>query len=327
LRIVRGLAVRIEIEQLKADYFDSTALKESPIKLRRTNIKGKRYYYTAIDGKIKLYPSATTITKAVLPTSPYLISWISSLGEKEAKRYSISRAHYGSIMHIAFSKFLIAEEMNIPDDLEEIFNEYAENNNIQIEPEWCDDLAQDMIGFAQFGYEYDIEPIAIEIPLKCDGLGFACTVDLIARITVEEKGFYGEVYKSGPRKGESKETKQRLQKVAIIDYKSGRKGSYLDNEIQLELCKQAVIENFPELGDQMILNYHPKDWKSKPGYTINNQTGKHTIEVLKAYMEIYNSRFKIGSLNQRMYQGELKLRYEPDEAFHDFIPQEMLPRE
>lgn len=283
--------MRIDIEQLQADYFDSDALKESSVKLRRCNIKGKRYYYTAIEGEIKLYPSVTTITRAVLPTSPYLTSWIASMGEKDAKEYSKMKAHYGTIMHAVFSRFLIAKKISIPEDVEAIANEYAEKEKISIENGWIDDLCQDVSGFAQFCIDYEIKPLAIEVPLHSTRLVCAGAIDLIAEITIEEKGFWGEEYKSGEKKGHPKETKRKVNAIAIIDYKSGRNGSYLDNEVQLAFYEQIVEENFPEichLAGVKLLNYHPKDWKSTPSYTVHDQTNKHPLNILQNYIELYN---------------------------------------
>lgn len=95
-------------EEMKALFFDSTALIEPEYKLFQLNSNGQRYYYLFDDtGTPKFYPSVTTILAQTLPKSPFLINWIAEKGIEEAERYRDERAAYGTFMHAAFEELLI----------------------------------------------------------------------------------------------------------------------------------------------------------------------------------------------------------------------------
>jgi len=82
----------------------------------------------------------------------------------------------------------------------------------------------------------------------------------------------GEVYKSGAKAGEPKESKQARKVTAMIDYKSGRKGFYVSHEIQLKIYQELFEAVFPEDPIEKLYNFSPKDWRTSPSYNLKDQT-------------------------------------------------------
>jgi hypothetical protein len=78
--------------------------------------------------------------------------------------------------------------------------------------------------------------------------------------------------KSGPNKGQLKQVNIEKEVIAIVDFKSGRKGFWESHEIQLKAYQWMVDENYPDLKVEKVFNWSPKDWKSKPTYTLTRQT-------------------------------------------------------
>lgn len=171
-----------------------------------------------------------------------------------------------------------------------------------------------------------MEPLAIEVSLISQQ-GYAGTVDLVCDMDWEYKGFFGETYKSGEQKGKPKETKEKRRIKAIVDFKSGRKGFYEANEIQMEACRRLVVENF-RFEPDMLFNFSPKEWRTTPGYNLKDQTdslpkGKfeHLVEIAKIE--------KLMDVRQIcIYQGELKFGQSPCEDhfkkvdMNDFLRQQ-----
>jgi hypothetical protein len=104
---------------------------------------------------------------------------------------------------------------------------------------------------------------------------------------IEVKGFNGEVYKSGPNKGKPKESKSIKKIIAIVDFKTGRKGFWESYEIQLLAYKMLVEENYPDLKIDALYNWSPKDWRSNPDYNFKDQTNTRAQRKLPYLIELY----------------------------------------
>ena len=113
---------KLTYEECKALYFDSEALLEPTRTIYRlSGHLGGRYYYAFDEaGEIQFYISVTNKIQKTMPTSPFLIDWIASMGRKEAKAYANFRADYGSLMHIKFSSLLINKSVDLTDLEEEV---------------------------------------------------------------------------------------------------------------------------------------------------------------------------------------------------------------
>lgn len=274
----------LQITEVKPDYLNSDILMMPDYRLKRIDSKGYRYYAVEQpDGEYRFFISNTSLIEATTPTPQSLIDWM--LNTPNHKEYARERADYGTIMHIMFGWFMIERSVSLI-DLDTRLRAVAAANGIDFKEYWSNDLKDDLLAFAAFVHEHNVEPLAIEVSLVSKD-GYGGTLDLVCRMDWEYKGFYGEVYKSGERKGEAKETKETRRIVAIVDFKSGRKGFYESNEIQMEACRRLCIENFNVTPDKLF-NFSPKEWRNTPTYNLKDQTdavpkGKfqHLVEIAK----------------------------------------------
>ena len=228
--------------------------------LKRTDgYTDKRYYFDTETGKF--YISATSFCSSVLPENPYLVKWKQSLGEFEANRQSKLAAHYGTCMHICAEEFLSRESYTF-NMMHMRMLEYMNENNIDedLESRWLKDLTNDMLAFAQFCFEKEVDPINIELWAKKDiteAGGIAGTIDLECNL------------KFG-----------RSKVHAIVDLKSGRKGFYDAHILQLHLYNMVVPVD-------MLFNWSPTEWKGDtPTYKFVNQTKSNMATKLKHYIEL-----------------------------------------
>lgn len=254
------------IEEMTAMFFDG-ALIEPPYKVWQLNSKGHRYYYKFDDnGTPEFYPSVTTILSQTMPQSPFLIKWIADKGIDEAERYKAERAAYGTFMHAQFEELIINRAYDL-DGLKGKLKEYIEVYRL---PDdfiyYADDLKKDVLAFAQFVLDYDVRPLAVEIALVHPYYKYAgmidCPCTMLAKIGGDE----------------------RIN--AIVDFKSGRKGFYEENEIQLGMYRDMWNVNFEQFPVTRIFNFSPKDWRKRPSYNLKEQTDSPNIRKIPYLLEI-----------------------------------------
>lgn len=279
-------SAKLSIEECKSLYFDDDVLLEPVRRLYRiNNYKNGRYYYSYDkNGDPIFYISVTNMIAQTMPTSPHLIKWIAEKGIEEAENYKEERADYGTLMHITFQKLLIEKTLNL-DEIDELVEGYCNETGNKKEAEnWADELKSDVLAFAQWVIDFNVKPVFIEVVLGSDTELYGGAVDLGCYLDMEVKGFFGEKYKTGPRKGPDKETKMKKRAFAIVDFKSGKKGFYENNVIQLQAYKKLALQNFPQLGDQEIylFNFSPKNWRTEPSYNFKDQTYSKSADKLEA---------------------------------------------
>lgn len=246
------------VEEVRALFFDETALHEAPQQIYRLDRAGHRYYYAFDEnGEPDFYPSITTLISQTLPTSEFLIKWIADKGYTRAEEYKNERAKYGTFMHGEYADMLISRVYNL-DGLKANLISYMEANNLPFNfVDYADDLRKNMLSLAQFMIDYDVEPLAVEIPLIHPVMGFGATLDLPCWITIKGK---------------------RVR--ANIDFKSG-KNFYEANEVQLHAQKEVWNYHFPEQHIERVFNWRPKDWRQKPTYQFEEQTNSLNAQKLK----------------------------------------------
>lgn len=255
------------VEEMKAMFFDKDTLIEPPYKVWQLNSKGHRYYYRYDEnGNPEFFPSVTTILSQTLPKAPYLIEWIAKKGIEEAERYKGERAAYGTFMHAAFEELLINRAYDL-DGLKGKLKEYIDVYRL---PDdfiyYADDLKNDVLAFAQFVLDYDVRPLAVEIALVHPFYKYAGMIDCPCTMLEKIGG------------------KERIN--AIVDFKSGRKGFYEDNEIQLGMYRDMWNVNFEQFPVTRIFNFSPKDWRKKPSYHLKEQTDSPNLRKIPALLEI-----------------------------------------
>lgn len=272
----------LSIEAVRAAYFDANALREPDYRLYRIMTPKGRFYYTLNEGVPELYIGVTTMLGAVIPKPQGLIKWIADMGWLKSQEYMKERAYYGTLLHSQVEKFMISRLYDFT-IVDQVVEEYVAKENIVVDTQtWIQDLRKDMMGFVQFCHDYKVEPIAVEIMLVHPE-GYSGTIDLICYMDIEVEGEWGEVYKSGEKKGQPKITKKTFRMLCVVDIKSTRKGTnHEEKDVQLEAYKQLIEANFPDLKIERLFNWSPKDWRGKtPTYTLNDKTD--SVEMKKFY--------------------------------------------
>lgn len=282
------IAPGMTVEQIQAEFFNEDALQEQPEPVYRLDSSGHRYYYTFDeDGEPRFFVSVTTLIKQTLPTSPQLIKWIADMGYEESQRYAADRAAYGTFMHAQIAELIINRSYDL-DKLRERLKLYIESEKLPADfIGYADDFKKDLLAFAQFMKDTKLKPLAIELVLTNKEDGYAGAIDLCAEITIEEKGFFGETYKTGANAGKPKETKRERAIRAIIDFKSGRKGFFPEHEIQLHAYKKMWNMNFEAHQVERVYNWSPKDWRgTTPSYNFKDQTESKNAKKLPYLVEL-----------------------------------------
>jgi len=238
--------------------------------LKRIDGYGERWYFDT--QTLRTYLSCTSFCKKVLPESKYLVDWKVKHGEQGAYEQLQKAAHYGTFMHAVIEEYCkalkyaqaFAIDPGSPlyawKEIQDLCEDYCTEHRIMyLEDRFLKKIRKDILAFAQFAWEKNIEIINIEQFLSwdiTDEAGLAGTVDL-------------EVFMDFNRK--------RVR--AIIDMKSG--GIWESAELQLHVYKMML----PEV--DMVFNWSPNDWRlgKKPSYTLKNQTNSTMAAKLPNYIE------------------------------------------
>jgi hypothetical protein len=203
----------------------------------------------------------TTLIKNTLPTPPSLIKWIADRGQEDSQSEALERANYGTFLHLCCAELMMKGKF----DLEKLQNKltaYILQNEIVQTKGWLEDLKKDILAFAQFIIDYNVKPLAIEICLYHPEDGYAGAIDLVCEMDWK---------------------KARIR--AIIDLKSGRKGFYESNEIQLQAYANMWQIHFQETLDK-VFNWSPKDWRKSPTYNLKDQTDSPNAKKLPMLVEL-----------------------------------------
>ena len=288
---VYNLAPEVTAEEMQAVFFNENALRVPNFRLYQLNTKGTRYYYILDDmGNPTFFPSVTTILHEVSPRNPFLEKWRAEMGLKEAEAYTQERANYGTFLHGQIEKLLVARSYDL-DNLKAELAKYVEREQLPLSfVNYAEDLKRDMLAFAQFAIDYDIQPLCIEQSLY-SSKGYAGMIDLVANMrvyTTAEEAKARE--KKGEKWTEKDEEKYSERIIAMVDFKSGRKGFYESHIHQLYLYRDMWAEHYPDLPIQSVFNWSPKDWRKTPSYNFECQDDAIDPRITACLLEQYQLR-------------------------------------
>lgn len=255
------IAPGMTVEEIRAVYFNADALKEPAYRLFQLNSDGHRYYYRFNDaGEPEFYPSVTTLLKQVMPTPPALLDWMIANGKDGSAEKRDLAAAYGTFMHGQFETLIINRRYDF-DSVPATLLTYMERENLpeKVFAEWLPKVRKDVLAFAQFIKDWNVKPLAVEIGLYHPKFHYAGCLDLPCVMT-------------DPKTGKSF--------VAIVDFKSGRKGFYEEHELQLHLYREMWNAHYPEMPVARVFNFSPKDWRKAPTYNLKDQTDSENVKKL-----------------------------------------------
>jgi hypothetical protein len=265
-----------------------------------------------------MYISNTSLIDMTTKTDEGLIRKMADMGYDKWMEFLRERATYGTILHILIAEFLIAGFIdfdNIGRRIEVLFVEHDVPKKRYFT--WHESLCYDLLAFCKFAADYKVRPLAIELPLISRENRFGGTIDLVCKLTIEEKGYFGEVYKSGPNKGAPKETKKETDIYAVIDFKSGKNGFTEKHADQLALCTILLKENYRQFDKYTLkaFNWAPKDWRTAPDYSFKDQTGVSPLQVVFAKISIARVRAKNFVPTYLLPTGIVDLGEDPSQNF------------
>ena len=278
----------LNIEDVRALFFDDTALREPTYRLYRAT--GKERWYYEPDGDA-FYPSVTTVIGATTPMSYGLQQYL--MDHRDPEGYRDERAAYGTWLHKAAAAYLIEGEYdldNIPASLEIDAIEAGLNPSAL---DWHDRAKKDILAWALFCREHSVRPLAIEVMLKSED-GYAGAVDLVCRMTIG----------SGANGNFLKRDDGGEEITAIIDIKSGK--IYPDHAIQLHMYKQMVEENWPDMRIDRVFNWTSRDWRTTPSYQINDQTDSDEQHLIPHLVGQFKARNASGPSSSLVVGGVLR---------------------
>ena len=260
----KELATGITSEQLSAIFFDVTTLKYQPEPLYRLDSSGHRYYYRyGEDGNPLFYTSVTTLIKATLPTSPFLIKWLIDKGGDAGKDEAKERASYGTFLHVQCAEILMTGKYDL-DSLSEKLTIFLTAEKTNGQPTWVDDLKKDVLCFAQFIIDRNVKPIAVEVVLYHPTDMYAGAIDIVCEMDWNKKRI-----------------------PCIVDIKSGKKGFYESSEIQLGAYRTMWNIHFPNYQIDSVFNWSPKDFKgTTPTYNLKDQSDSKSLAKLPYLVEL-----------------------------------------
>lgn len=298
-----------ELETLTPDFITpmmAEKLEDSP-PMYRMNFNHSRYYVKVEDGKVEWYPSVTSIIGQVIPKSVGLELLMMEKG-KEFNTWMAELAHQGTFIHSQIGDYIQRQELSkkyedretfliysffdFEDKIKAYFQEKRLNYDVK---KWDIELKPKVVSLIRFIQEYEVEPLAVEmiVNYQDDMVQYAGALDLLAMITVEEKGFFGETYKSGKQKGMPKETKQRVRKIALIDFKSGTSGFFDEYGIQLKMYARALYQ-MTGIKVDCILNVGPTKFMNgnTPGYSVKDWTDKIEDKTVDLYLDVFAMNYE-----------------------------------
>lgn len=267
-------------ECLMPEFFDKDAIRV-PEKTYRIDNQGQRLYARMVGDELKAVPSVTTILRE-MPTPRHLIEWYCTFPNYEAaQRYVAERAEYGTFIHILFKQLLMGETLvfdakMLADSFEMHCRSLGADCNHFDFKQHGNDLKQDLYAFVKWCADFKVKPLAMEYIVF--GEKYAGAADLVCKMTISKDKTIDTYWSERmfcfiPTGGVYK---QDTEVVALIDFKSGRKGFHDDNVLQLHALREQWNIEQPDLPIEIIANYGCKDYrlpigKSEP-YNYKDQS-------------------------------------------------------
>jgi len=273
-----------------------------------------RYYFDPL--KESFHASVTSILSDQEPEKPWLRKWQTQMGGyEEAMDFMNMRGDYGTLAHMLFTEAPKLGQLQT-EKLEMAVRIFVRKNHLWFRDtrRWSDDLKNDLAGLFQWWKDYEVVPIATEVPIlvpvwnpHTDRLHYiaAGTPDLVC--TLNRYNYTDKTPK-----------KDRKRVNAIIDFKTGRKGFWESHEIQANIYKDAWNWNMDnKIADKRssrslhctcCANWAPTDSQGdKTTYKFKWQHTKESNEKFFNYVDNFMQDGRHEVSDVRDITGTLKL--------------------
>jgi len=265
---------------------------------------GNKRWYCAVNGDEPQWAvSVTSLIHATRPTSEHLMAWRANLGNDGYHQVLAEKSAYGTWMHILWTRALITGKYTLDEDY---LRAQLQDCPTGLENEWVDAGQSDLLALAAWAAERQPEVLAIEpVMLHAINGWYGGALDLVCRLDWN-----------------------RVRVVAIVDFKSGRKGFYENHEIQLHTYKGIWNSYFAgtEYEVTHVFNLAPNDWKTKPGCKFVNQTDKETREIIPHMLQMFlaDSQCRLKPPDVTRYRGTHTLGEPVDGKAETITPLEII---
>jgi hypothetical protein len=309
---------------------DYSRLEPVAYNVFRQDTDGGRYYviqwYDEKNVKQTLYlPSCTTVISKSMPTPIQITKLMVQMGWDAFNYYVSSRQAYGTVMHTLISELFISKVIaheQLKPRICAMINDIHPMRSSEL-AELANEMIKDLLSFAQFVVDHAVIPYSIEHPLASFRGRYCMAIDMLCTMRIEEKGFFGEVYKSGAQKDQPKETKRWRDVFAYVDFKSGKKGFFDTHELQLRMGQQVIEENYPGIAEHLtgsseiyLFNWAPSDWKAgTPTYKLKDQRGQVSDEDMWARVQLGVSAAKKQIPARFQLVSDIRLGEDPASMF------------
>lgn len=297
----------VSVEKLVAFY--AGELLQRPHEMYRlSTMKGARIYFRFLeDNSARFYMGATSASRYLM--TPQLLRWWSDGGGYDVRAKELyDKSCYGSFFHSLIASIASGAELSVK-EIRKSFAEYLIGNEIDKgkHHSFIETMVKDILSYLQWCEDFSVQPLAIEMPLCSDTIGVATLLDWVGTLNDSKTDENGEMKKSKGRK-------PKFEKVglhsAIVDFKSGRKGTYETHIMQLQSNKELFQENFPSVEPiKYYYNLSPRDWrKETPTYDFKNQTDKMNQDRYDALLTLARTDME-GMLNRNILTIEGTLNH------------------
>lgn len=291
---------QLTLSLVSPDFIDSELL-EAPETIYRYDDRGTRFYYQLGPKNLPTFGvSVTQIKDKVLGKPQGVIEKRIQMGDEAFFSYVKNRQEFGTFMHINLGTITRTGSFDLGDNgmgLKEAIDNYAEAGGVEYTTprygklSWFDEAWLGMLSWVQFLEDYDVKPLAVELPLLHPD-GFANTIDLVCEMNA--KNYTKKTPKS-----------KRKRINAIVDIKTGY--IYADHAVQLAFNRRSMKHHYPKIKIKKVYNWTYKEWWSSPSYTLKDQTSSADVEekLLDKYLDIYREKFYTKPSDIKLPTGKL----------------------
>lgn len=315
----------VTVEKLVA-FYSGELLKRPYEMYRLSTMKGARIYFRELeDNSIRFYMGATSASRYLM--TPHLLRWwADSEGYDARKQEMYDKATAGSYFHSLIAQIAKGEEMSVK-VIRESYKLYLVANEVtaKLHASFIDTMVKDVLSYLQWCEDYEVKPLAIEMPLCSDTIGVATLVDWVGVIN-DSKGNLNEDGSIKSKRGRQPKHERIGVHSCIVDFKTGKKGTYETHIMQLQSNKEMFEENFPDIEPiKYYYNLSPKAWRIEPTYDFVNQTDKMNQDRYDALLTLARTDME-GILNRNILtiEGDFKFGTSANSLIRRFTIQEVV---
>lgn len=303
----------ITLEEVKAAYFDKDAIITTPTKVYKFEHPAAKFYFTYDMDEFKpnFFISVSSVLDSQVPMAKEIIEMMVKMGKNAFDEHVRERKMYGMIMDRTFKNLLIKKEVDLM-EVPQIVSDFMVEHSLSYNQEWwTEELRKDILSFGNWVYDYNVKPLSIGQLLVSENLGIGGEIDLVCMMN--DKGY-------------TDKTPELMRKrvIRIVDFKSGKKGFYDTNILQLGYYKEVWNENFPEYPCDSIANWGGKNWRSEANYEFKVHDSNPVLAKCEYYLELAKIDNITPDRTVRIYNGSVVIGQPVSDRFQALSTEQII---